>query len=171
MSTKTITLKSSLLVFLSEKVRKSVLESTDLEQEDQSELDKAKEFFGVEDLNVVGDFSATLENVLWSLFEKLPAPESPLRLKAHERFLQEVAAELEKTLKDETALPALSRKSLLAVVDLVEDPEKFKSITFPFEYKLPNGTSRVLQLPSVNILSNDEFVSTLDTVFSPTKEE
>jgi len=168
---KTIVLKSSLLVFLSEAVRKNVVSSsaTSLSSEESEEFVKAKEFFGVEDLNVVGEFSSTLENVLWSLFEKIPAPESPLRLKAHERFLQETAAELEKTLKSED-LPALSTKALLSVVDMVEDPEKFKAITFPFEYKLVDGTSRILQLPSVNILSNDDFVSTLDTVFGPTKE-
>lgn len=167
---KTIVLKSSLLVFLSEAVRKNVVDSSvELSSEESAEFVKAKEFFGVEDLNVVGEFSSTLENVLWSLFEKIPAPESPLRLKAHERFLQETAAELEKTLKSED-LPELSTKALLSVVDMVEDPEKFKAITFPFEYKLVDGTSRILQLPSVNILSNDDFVSTLDTVFGPTKE-
>lgn len=179
MSKKSVTLKSSLIVFVSAPLREKLIKSAQdqsalteeeraalaLNEAEEEELKKAKEFFGVEDLNSVGDFTTTLENAMWSLFEKLPVPESPLRLKAHERNMQELAAKLESTLKSEE-LPVLDVKMLKSVMSLVEDPEQFKKVEFPFEYV--NGEiKRVLTLPAVNVLADEEFVSALDEVFSP----
>jgi hypothetical protein len=162
---KTLTLTANLATFLSLDLRKKVLDGKldDLSSEETEELDKAKEFFSVEDVNTTKDFSVGLETFLWSLFEKIPAPESPLRIKAHERFLQEVASELDKSLNTED-LPKISDANLKKVVRFVEDPEEFKKMKVPFEFS--SGDKKMsLPLPAVNVLQNDEFVTLLDDLF------
>lgn len=162
---KKVTLSSSLLAFVSEETRKAVLEGSELSEQQSEEISKAKEFFGVEDLKEVKEFSLSLENMIWSLFEKLPAPESPLRIKAHERLLQDVATALKETLDSEEELPKIDPKHLKLVLDKVEDPDQFKSLSFPFEYS--NGEiKQVIPLPSTNILVNADFIDKVDQVFT-----
>ncbi len=162
MSAKTILLETPLSVFLSNEAQAALISGETSEHEE--ELAKGKEFFGVEDLTKTGKFSLRLENMIWGLYEKLEIPKSPLKMKAHERFLQDVAAELKNTLDTED-LPKLTAAGILAVRDLITDESKFAALTLPFEFTLESGEVRTIPLPSVNIFSNNEFVSALDTVF------
>lgn len=169
MSKKTLSLKAPLVSFCSEELKKVVAAGEAIPESLTEEHGRVKEFFGTEDLTTVGEFKISIENLLWSLFEKIKVPESPLRLKAHERFLQEVASKLRETLETEE-LPTLSVSSLKQIVHYVEDPEEFTKLTFPFEYKVSEETTRALPLPSINILSSEAFVDMLDQIFAPTKE-
>jgi hypothetical protein len=170
MSKKVLTLSSPLSVFISEGLRTKLAEKAELSTEEQEELEKATAFFEVDDLTGSGSFTLSLENTLWSLFEKLKAPESPLRLKAHERFLQDVASRLKDTLESPDDLPQLEVSALKQVLPFVEDPEKFGQMSFPFEYKCASGAVRTIPLPAVNVLSNDQFITLLDEVFTPAAE-
>lgn len=164
MANKVLELKSPYSTFLSNETRKALAEGAELSETSQEELKRCKDFFGVEDVSAVGTFTLSIENMLWKLFESLKIPESPIRLKAHERFLGRMAEELKKTLETDE-LPNLAAEDLKVIFPLVEDPEQFSKITFLFEYK--NGDIyRTLPLPSVNTLGNDEFLTAIETVFA-----
>lgn len=165
MTKKNVSLLTNLTVFLSASIRQKLLEdkTSDLNQEETEELAKAKEFFSTENLNSNLEFSVSLENFLWTLLEKIPVPESPLRLKSHERLLQEVASELERTLGTDE-IPSVPDAVLKKVVHLVEDPEEFKKLNTNFEFTV-GDKKRSMSLPAVNILQNDDFVELLDQIF------
>jgi hypothetical protein len=163
---KTVELKSALIVFASKELQKSLMTLQELTAPEAEELVKMKEFFGTEDVaGGQGTFTLKLEEFLWKLFESVPAPTSPLRLKAHERSMLALAEKLRATLETET-LPSLTKEELQQIVKFVEDPVEFERFQFDFEYRLPGTeTVRRLPLPSVNVLGAQEFLGTLETMF------
>lgn len=163
-----LVVNSSLVAFVSESLKKKVLETKldDLTEEETSELSKAKEFFGVEDLKEQKKFTLSIEAFLWGLFDKLEVPESPLRAKAHEKFLQEVASALDASMGTDK-LPELSEKALSKVLKFVDDPELFKEVTCSFEFTGKDDTKKVLPLPALNALSSSAFLEMVDEIFEP----
>jgi hypothetical protein len=108
-----------------------------------------------------------LEDFLWQLFVEVPAPPSPLKMAAHKRHLDLVAAELNSSLgKDE--LPNLSKESLEMIKPYVDNEDKFKEIKVPYEIipAKPATESKSVPLPAINVLRDFDFISTLDHLFN-----
>lgn len=166
---KNLELKAVVKSFVSGSTREK-LASGEISEEVQKELSAVKEFFKVDEVDEVVSLKLSLENMLWKLFENVKVPESPLRLKAHERFLGRVAENLKATL-DSEELPKLETEDLKQVLHMVEDPEVFSKLELPFEYVASDGTVRVLPLPATNILQNENFVNTVDELFIPCVEK
>lgn len=166
---KSLELKASVKSFLSSPVREKLVNGS-VDEAVEKELSAVKEFFKVEEVDAVVNLKLSLENMLWKLFENVKVPESPLRLKAHERFLGRVAEGLKATL-DTEELPKLETADLKQVIHMVEDPEVFSRLELPFEYVAADGTVRVLPLPATNILQNEDFVNTVDQMFTPCVEQ
>lgn len=166
--TKSLELKASVKSFLSTNTREKLMNGG-VDESVEKELSSVKDFFKVEEVDSVVNLKLSLENMLWKLFENVKVPESPLRLKAHERFLGRVAEGLKATL-DTEELPKLETADLRQVIHMVEDPEVFSKLELPFEYTAQDGTTRVLPLPATNILQNEEFVTTVDQMFLPCVE-
>jgi hypothetical protein len=166
---KSLELKASVKSFLSSSAKEKLVNGS-VDEETNKELSAVKEFFKVSEVDSVVSLRLSLENMLWRLFENVKVPESPLRLKAHERFLGRVAENLKATL-DTEELPKLEKNDLKQVLHMVEDPEIFSKLELPFEYTAEDGTVRVLPLPATNILQNEEFVSTVDELFVPCVEQ
>jgi hypothetical protein len=162
---KSLELRASVKSFLSSN-SKEKLASGLSDENVEKELSAVKDFFKVREVDSVVSLKLTLENMLWKLFENVKVPESPLRLKAHERFLGRVAESLKATL-DSEELPKLETADLKQVIHMVEDPEEFSKLEVPFEYTAEDGTVRVLPLPATNILQDEKFVSALDDIFLP----
>lgn len=168
----TLTVSSPLAAFVSVDLKTKVLEDTldDLTEKQTEELQKAKEFFEVEDLKEQMQFSLSIENFLWSLFEKLEIPEAPLRAKSHEKFIQEVASTLEASMGTDE-LPKLSDRALSKVLKFVDDPELFKDVTCAFEFTTKAGEKKNIPLPAVNVLSSSQFLEMVDEIFKPVASE
>lgn len=165
---KNLELKATVKSFVSNNTREKLAKG-ETGEEVQKELSAVKEFFKVEEIDEIVNLKLSLENMLWKLFENVKVPESPLRLKAHERFLGRVAENLKATL-DSEELPKLETEDLKQVLHMVEDPEIFAKLELPFEYTASDGTIRVLPLPATNILQNEKFVDTVDQLFIPCVE-
>ena len=165
---KNLELKAVVKSFVSNTTREKITKGN-IDEEAQKELSAVKEFFKVAEVDEVVSLRLSLENMLWKLFENVKVPESPLRLKAHERFLGRVAENLKATLDTEN-IPKLETEDLKQVLHMVEDPEAFSKLELPFEYTAVDGTARVLPLPATNILQNEQFVSTVDELFIPCVE-
>jgi len=166
---KNVELKAVVKSFVSNVTREK-LGNGELDEEAEKELSAVKDFFKVQELDSVVNLRLSLENMLWKLFENVKVPESPLRLKAHERFLGRVAENLKATL-DTEQIPKLETEDLKQVLYMVEDPEVFSKLELPFEYAAQDGTVRVLPLPATNILQNEQFVNTVDELFIPCVEK
>ena len=166
---KNLELKAAVKSFVSSNTREK-LGNGHIDEEAQKELSAVKEFFKVDGVDEVVNLKLSLENMLWKLFENVKVPESPLRLKAHERFLGRVAENLKATL-DTEQIPKLETEDLKQVLHMVEDPEAFSKLELPFEYVASDGTVRVLPLPATNILQNEKFVDTVDQLFIPCVEK
>lgn len=166
---KSLELKAAVKSFVSSNTREKLVNGA-IDEEAQKELSAVKEFFKVEGVDEVINLKLSLENMLWKLFENVKVPESPLRLKAHERFLGRVAENLKATL-DTEEIPKLQTEDLKQVLHMVEDPDTFSKLELPFEYIAADGTVRVLPLPATNILQNEQFVDTVDQLFVPCVEK
>jgi len=165
MSSKVVILNTTPEQFLSEKARESLSTGQTVEGVSE-EIEKAKEFFGVELISEPVQLSLKLEDFLWKLFTAIKAPESPLRLRAHERFLGEVAAKLQSTIEQTEEHPKLDANELGQIHKFVDDPKEFAELAFNFEFKSGAGLSKSIPLPSSNVLRSAEFLDTLDTLFN-----
>lgn len=168
-----VKLDSPIYTFASPELREKLLgegeQAVDTEEQ-QTELAKIKETFNVEDLSTNLTFTLNIETFLWELFLNLKTPEAPLKAKAHEKVLQDVAAELDRTMESDEELPLLKEKYLKKVLHFVLDPEEFKHVKPPFSFE--SGDKKgAIPLPAVNVLSSSTFLDLIQTIFDPIMEE
>lgn len=136
----------------------------------EEEANKVKEYFGIESLSEKVTITLKLENFLWYLFTRLPVPTAPLKVKAHDKYLADVAAKLAVTVDDKDAPVKLERSDLNRIDTFLLEDERFATLdAAPFE-AIKVGSSnpediKPLRLPAINIYKDPSFIETLCSVF------
>jgi hypothetical protein len=158
MSKKTFSISVPAQAFLSEEAK-----TTPNPEEEK----KLLEFFGVNDINDSITLSTKLEAVLWQAFLKVKGPLSPLKMKAHEKYLDGMAAKLNETI-DKDDLPALSKEDLDKIRPFFEDEQEFEKFEIPFEARADEEgkEAKAIPLPALNLFRDMLFIETLIKVFS-----
>ena len=133
----------------------------------ESETKKLIDGFGVESLTDSVELSITIEDFLYGLFSQLPKPTTPLKIAAHDRWIQKIAGKLMETYGHETDLPNIDKEDLNKVRHFIEDDAEFQkqSAGFSFINKKTNETN-ALNLSALILTSSSGFVMALDKLFN-----
>jgi hypothetical protein len=127
-------------------------------------VSKAKEFFGISDVEESLKMSLTLESFLYQLCQKVESPRAPLKMKLHEAWLEEVALRLAKTEDSPEEPIVLLPTDLEKIVDFVTDEEKWSSLEVLYLVE-SKEKSRTISLPAMNLIRSKEFIDELAKVF------
>lgn len=128
-----------------------------------------KNIFGIDTLEDEVSMLLNLEEFLWYVLQKLPAPETPLKIAIHKKILEEAAVELSRTQTNPDMLPNLSDLLLSQIEPYLSDERLFESldkVPFTAINKVDATANRTLELPAKNIVRDLEFVETLAKVFT-----
>lgn len=165
---KSMTLTPNAAMFLTDDLKSKLMNNLPMSPEEEDMANKIYEFLGVKKPTDVVELTTNIEVFLLALFLSLPAPSSPLRLRSHQRMIDDVSKILEKTL-DTDALPDLPIRYVEMVRNLVDNDEKFAELDIPFEFKKGEEVFS-LPLKATNVLNSIGFLDCIEQVFAYPEE-
>jgi len=148
----------------------------DVSEEEEKQL---REALGISEevkdyQNLPVQLTLSVESLLWQLFMKVEPPKAPLKVKKHERWLNDLADKLNEisSLESEFPYDQLAVEDLKKIEFYMTDDEAFEALEVMYEARVDGKTEPiVLKLPCMNLLMDAELIDTLDKVFTMEAKE
>ena len=148
----------------------------------EEEEQQVKDAFGISDakspdfLKTPVQLTLNVESLLFQLFTKIEPPKAPLKVKKHERWMNDLADKLNEmmAIEDDEAFPydQLSKEDLKKIEFFMTDDEEFEKLEVMYEARVDERKEPVvLKLPCMNLLMDSQLVDTLDKIFSTPEED